>query len=331
MNMADSFDCSGKRQIWQQASFAFALLTFFIGSCVSSKQEIPKTVTLQNEYLKVVAKTTGAELISIKLLKDNTEYLWQGDSITWSDHAIVQFPVIGNLKDDTYQLDSVAYEMMSHGFARISQFEIIEQSKEKAVFQLKSNSSTLGRYPYEFAFRVSYELEGNSINIRFGVLNKDEQEMYFSLGYHPGFNCPLRVGENMEDYYLEFSNKESADRLMLEDNLIDGLVEDYMADTSKIYLSKDIFQEDAIILKDITSSSVSLKNTRNKKSVTLSFGEVPYLGIWSPKRFGDFVCIEPWFGLADVRGTSGNFKEKLGIVQLNQKESFDWDCTVTIN
>jgi len=312
--------------------FSLIIILFLI-SCneaVDIKKEL-QTFTLQNDYLKVIAKKNGAELISIKLLEDNTEYLWQGDTITWSDHAIVQFPIIGNLKNDGYQFNKLAYKMMSHGFARISDFKVIEKSNTKMVFQLKSSATTKEFYPFEFTFRVTYLLDKKSIKVTFDVLNEDKEEMYFSLGYHPGFNCPLKIGENMEDYYLEFSEIESANRLLMKDNLIDSVQTNYLSETNKINLNKSIFQEDAIILKDIKSTSLSLKNKLNDKSIKVDFGEVPYLGIWSPKRFGDFVCIEPWFGIPDKKNASGNLKEKEGVIELPQKSSYNWECTITIN
>ncbi len=309
--------------------FPIVLLVMFFGCKKNVKGE--QTVILENAYLKVKAKKIGAELISIQSLKNQIEYLWQGDSITWADHAILQFPFIGNLKNDQYEFNGKQYEMMSHGFARISDFEVVDKSSNKVVFQLKSNRDTHKRYPFDFVFRLSYELKENVIRVIFNVENTGDSEMYFSLGYHPGFNCPIKIGEKMEDYYLEFSQEESVDRLLMKDNLIESLQSDYLSGVSKIPLSKAIFQEDAIILKDISSTSLSLKNVLNDKSVTVTFGDVPYLGIWSPKKYGDFVCIEPWFGIADFSDSNSILQDKEGIMQLSQQKEYHWECNITIN
>lgn len=291
----------------------------------------PTLVTLCNDHLCVTAKSTGAELISIKSQKNHTEYLWQGDTITWADHAIVQFPIIGNLKNGEYEFKGQTYEMMSHGFARISDFEIVAQQAHKVTFQLKSNTSTLEIYPFEFIFLVTYELQDNAVKVSFSVMNQNEEDLYFSLGYHPGFNWPLKIGDDMEAYFLEFSEPEAVDRLVMRENLIDHVSKDFLLDTNRISLHKNLFEEDAIILKGIQSSRVSLKNEMNDRSVSLQFGEVPYLGIWSPKRYGNFVCLEPWFGIPDPREVSGNFKQKAGIKHLETNHSFDWSCTIVIH
>lgn len=290
-----------------------------------------ETVILQNDYLRVVAKQKGAELTSIKLLEDGTEYLWQGDSITWGDHAIVQFPIIGNLKNGTYTYHGQTYEMMSHGFARLSAFQIVELSKESVLFELRSNKSTMEMYPFDFALQVGYHLQGKSINVSFEVLNKGEKDIFFSLGYHPGFNCPFIPDERMSDYYLEFPKEESANRLVMRDNLIDSIQDHYLTNTHILKLGKQIFQEDAIILKEVRSTSIALKNTQNSKSVIVDFGHTPYLGIWSPKKHGDFVCIEPWLGIPDKTHASGHLHQKDGMILLPDKESFNWSCKLTIN
>lgn len=41
------------------------------------------TATIQNEKVIVSISDKGAELQSVRLKEDNTEYLWQGDSTYW--------------------------------------------------------------------------------------------------------------------------------------------------------------------------------------------------------------------------------------------------------
>jgi len=313
------------------APLLFLLLLLGCGSTDEIQESTPQIISLKNEYLHVKAKRTGAELISIKLLEDNTEYLWQGDSITWSDHAIVQFPIIGNLKNGEYKSNGDMYKLMSHGFARVSDFNIIEQSDSKLIYALKSNAETKKLYPFEFTFIVSYILEGKSIQVNFEVVNEGSEEMNFSLGYHPGFNCPLKIGESMEDYYLEFSENETVNRLILKNDLIDSVQNHYLFKTNKIHLSKDIFKDDAIILEEIASTRLHLRNKLNDKSVTLDFGDIPYLGIWSPKQFGDFVCIEPWYGIPDLKNATGNLADKPGSITLPKRDSYNWECIISIN
>jgi galactose mutarotase-like enzyme len=44
----------------------------------------------------------------------------------------------------------------------------------------------------------------------------------------------------------------------------------------------------------------------------MSYPDAPYLGIWT-KPGAPFICIEPWHGLADPEGFSGDFSAKPGV------------------
>jgi len=66
--------------------------------------------------------------------------------------------------------------------------------------------------------------------------------------------------------------------------------------------------------------------------VTLTYNEMPYVGIWSPyPNEAPFVCIEPWCGIADTQDASGLLNEKLGINQLAPAEVFTQKYCITVN
>ncbi|MEL7148400.1 MAG: hypothetical protein AAFO69_18645, partial [Bacteroidota bacterium] len=164
----------------------------------------------------------------------------------------------------------------------------------------------------------------------FEVKNNQTNPMPFTLGYHPGFNWPLIEEDNPETYSLVFNGHETADRLLMGNNLITGVSEDYLQNQSRLNLSKSLFQDDAIILQGMQSQSVSLKSSLHNKKVVMEFGKVPYLAFWSPKKQGHFVCIEPWYGLPDDVETNGDFRAKKGMMELEKEESFQWSCSIEI-
>ncbi|WP_242851368.1 hypothetical protein [Clostridium sp. DMHC 10] len=152
------------------------------------------SIILQNELLKVEAVEKGAELTSIKTVKDGAEYLWTAKSDIWARHAPILFPIVGKVKNNTYRINDDTYTLSQHGFARDMNFEVMEGTSDKAVFKLTYNEETLSKYPYKFELIVKYELKENEIEASYKVKNVDSQEIYFSIGAHPGFNCPV-VGE----------------------------------------------------------------------------------------------------------------------------------------
>ncbi len=49
----------------------------------------------------------------------------------------------------------------------------------------------------------------------------------------------------------------------------------------------------------------------------------PYYGIWSKKGSEQFVCLEPWFGIADNEHTTREFVYKTGIIKLETEQYFN--------
>lgn len=304
-------------------------LTITLSACMILKGNAQKVAdiavvdTIQNKHLKVTVDRLGAQLTSIRLKSDNTEYLWQGDTITWRDHAILQFPIIGNVDSNQYRLDGVVYKIMSHGFARLSNFNISKKAGDFIEYQLESNDETRKMYPFDFVFTVRYQLVKQLLKVIFTVKNTGNNEMYFTLGYHPGFNCPiLPEKEKFTDYYLKFGKKETLYRTYLEKNLLTGQQEIVLNNTDILGIKKELFSNDALVFEQIKSRSISLRSKISKKSVTINIADAPYLGIWSPAKDGNFVCIEPWYGLADFKNKIVDFKNKAGMKKLNPNQIF---------
>ena len=266
--------------------------------------------------IKTVSK--GAELVSIKM--DGFEKMHDGESF-WNRHAPVLFPIVGKLKDGKTIIEGKEYFMGQHGFARDMEFEVLGENS----YLLKSSEESLKMFPYEFEFYISYEVNENEVITKYKVINKDNKQMIFGLGGHPAFNCEYSSGK----YRLEFEDIEDEIEVY---QLEDGLVKENPEKTSKfikenrIFLDKDIFKNDAIILKNIKSRKVYLK-TEIKTILAFEFKDFPYLGIWS-KPDAPFVCIEPWFNTADRINSNGVFEEKEDLIELNPNQEFSAEYKV---
>jgi galactose mutarotase-like enzyme len=97
---------------------------------------------LENDVLKVQVVAKGAELQSIVHKSFGMDYLWNGNPAFWAKHSPVLFPIIGNLKNDTYSYMGKSYQLPRHGFARDMNFEVEKQSQREIIFLLKSDSET---------------------------------------------------------------------------------------------------------------------------------------------------------------------------------------------
>ena len=285
---------------------------------------------IKNEYIKAKIKSFGAELNSLQKCAEELEYIWQGDSKYWNRHSPILFPIVGRLKEDSYTYQNQKYNMTQHGFARDKEFEVIKNEVDFMEFRLKSDEKTLEIYPFSFELYLSYKLEKNSLIVSYKVINKSDEKMLFSIGAHPAFNWTLKEDEKKEDYFLEFENIKETKRYFLNDK---GLVYDSVdlkIIDNKIALNEELFKNDALVFNDLNIKTLTLKNSKNENFVKLNFENFPYLGIWSKPSGAPFICIEPWFGVADDENSNQNFEDKKGIITLQKDEIFSYFYSIEI-
>lgn len=287
--------------------------------------------TLENDLLKIEINTLGAEVSSITTKSDATEYLWQGDPDVWKRKAPILFPIVGGIKDNEYYIDDERYELSQHGFARDMAFTLKEESIHSLVYELTYTEETLVKYPYRFVLSISYTLEESSLHIGYEVKNLDTDTIYFSIGAHPGFNVPLEQGETIEDYYIELDQPERARRYALTENNTVGVNGIPFLNNEKcIHLTPNTFNEGAIILLDLVSDRLSLKSKKSNRQITMTYEGFPYMGIWGMPNNPPFVCLEPWYGVADFDDTDKQYKTKKGIQTLPVREVFKANYSITI-
>ncbi|MDT0558757.1 aldose 1-epimerase family protein [Ichthyenterobacterium sp. W332] len=289
--------------------------------------------SLKNDQLKINIKHKGAELCNIIGVKSCVEFLWQANPNIWGSHAPNLFPIIGAMKDDTYFFDDKKYNMPKHGFVRHNNdFKVVSQSETKITFKIDSNISLKAIYPFEFEFLITYELINNVLRVHHIVNNTDTKSIFFSLGGHPAFNCPLYENENYTDYFLKFENHENSKSYLL--NMKNGLITEktkrVIKDGNIIQLRPNLFDNDALIFKDLSSRKVTLTHKTNGDILSVMFKDFPYLGIWAKPK-APYVCIEPWIGIADLENTNQHIIEKEGIISLADSSSFSATYSVEID
>lgn len=267
-------------------------------------------VQFTNGTITATADTHGAELVSV--VAGGKERLWQNESGQWSGHAPVLFPVCG--KCDVL-LGGRKYESGRHGFARSSEFSLVEQRKNALTFELRSSAETKQRYPFEFIFRVRYRLIGARLRIVYEVENPADETLYFSCGAHESFALDRPLGE----YELRFSKKEIFLSLLHDENgCLNGEIFGFGEGTC-FALPEDFLSEGrTIIFKDLRSRSLLLCQKGGDAIAKVSFGGFPNLLLW---RAGEasFLCIEPWHNLPDD-GTGVDFSKREGIIALPSHE-----------
>ena len=287
--------------------------------------------SLENEHLKVWIKPKGAELKSLVNKKTGIEHIWNSNPQFWAKSSPVLFPIVGGLKDNTYRYENKNYTLPRHGFARDYIFEIEKKSENEITYLLTWNELTFENYPFHFELRLTYTLQDNELITTYKVKNIGTNEMYFSLGAHPAFAVPFEQEEGYENYFLEFDKDEKLNRWPLT---AEGLIQSESMEMALVNktlpLTKKTFDDDALVFKDLQSKSISIKSKMSSNNLTFNFKDFPYFGIWAAKN-ANFVCLEPWCGIADNITHNQELTLKEGINTLQKGQTFERTWSVEVN
>lgn len=285
---------------------------------------------ISNQQLTVAISAQGAELQSIYNKATALEYMWSGDPAFWGKKSPVLFPIVGGLKNNSYTYQNKTYHLGRHGFAREKAFAVSNQAEDSIRFSLVSDEKTMEVYPFTFRFSIEYRLKNNRLFVTYIVENTGDSILYFSVGAHPAFKVPLVEGTGFEDYQLLFDQTENAGIYPLSaEGLIEKNTNPLLQNASTLALSKPLFYKDALVFKHLRSGSIGIVSDKTKHGLKLHYTNFPFMGIWSARN-ADFVCIEPWCGIADSVDTNGNLTQKEGINNLAPHAVFQREWSVEV-
>jgi galactose mutarotase-like enzyme len=273
-------------------------------------------LVIENEKLKISIHEKGAELKSVLHKKYELEYMWGADPAYWAKTSPVLFPIVGALKDNRYLYEQKSYSLPRHGFARDKMFEVTNQQDHSITFSIESDEETLKVYPFAFTFSITYTLQNDELSVTYRVQNKGKDALYFSVGGHPAFKVPLIDGTSYDDYYLKFEKEETTGRWPISANgLIEKTPEPLLNQTFILPLTKEFFSKDAVVFKHLKSNWIQLTSDKTQHGLRFTFSGFPYLGLWAAPG-ADFLCIEPWCGIADSVDSDQQLIHKEGVIQL---------------
>ena len=272
---------------------------------------------LENEFLRVTVADEGAELISVWDKAAGRERIWTADPAIWNRHAPILFPFVGKVYGGAYRIGGKEYAMKTqHGFARDKVFACVEETAASVTHCLTASEETLPIYPYAFKLSVCHKLAGKQLVIEWTVENQGKDEMYFSIGGHPGFLMP--EGIRKEDCLFTFPGKAELQYFSANDN-------GYMMPQVKTLPVKDGFAAwqtdipDTWVFEDHQVQTVGIALPDGTPFVTMHCETFPMLAIWANPD-GPFVCLEPWYGRADDDGFTGTVDQKKDMQCLNAGE-----------
>lgn len=267
---------------------------------------------LENKILKVEIESLGAEIKSVQRKEDGREYMWCADAKYWNRTAPVLFPFVGSPKNKEYRYGGKTYAMGQHGFARDMEFALETQTENEIWFVIESTDETYAKYPFTFRLHLGYELKENEIKVLWKVENTDTKTMYFSIGAHPAFLCPIHGEADKTGYGLKFGGLTT--ELHHHGNTAYGtaLMEDKVLALKDgcVTFTPGFFDECTYMAEGRQTGEISLLDRAGEAYVTMMF-DTPLFALWSPEgKDAPFVCIEPWYGRCDADDFEGSLEER---------------------
>lgn len=257
------------------------------------------------------------------------DLLWGGDPAFWTGRSPLLFPIVGRLRDDRVFINGRPYSMKQHGFARTSAFDIVDAGPESCRLRLNASNATREIYPFDFRLDMTYRLEGAKLILAAFVLNQEDQSIPVSFGFHPALRWPLPYGGERNAHEVRFEATEVASLHNLSDGLIGEASRPTPVRGERLKLHDDLFQDGALVWSTLASRKIRY-GVPGHRSITVSFSEMPHLGIWTKPGAG-YVCIEPWQGYADPVGFEGELQDKPGIVMIPAGESRGFSMEIEVD
>ena len=283
---------------------------------------------LSNDIITIEVNEHGAELVSLK--KGGHEYLWNGDAAYWNRHAPILFPTVGKPYNNELHADGKVYPMKQHGYARDSEFVIIGDEKLR---MLKSSLSE--SYPYQLGLEVCYRLQDSAVEVMWTVENLDERDAWFQIGAHPGFMLPEYRAEDALHGHIRYYDREGRS---VSPVIVNGLEDGNRVPLPEprripveMPIGADTFAHDALMFEDGQVAKAVLCDKNGKEVIAVSCPQAEAYGIWAPHREGcPFVCLEPWCGICDTKGFTGDISKRQYIHRLAPKEKYTFAYTIEV-
>ncbi|HEX3021978.1 MAG TPA: aldose 1-epimerase family protein, partial [Lachnospiraceae bacterium] len=213
--------------------------------------KMSRSCELSNEELTIRINHFGAELAAITDTKTGVNYLWNADETFWKRHSPILFPIVGSLKNKEYRYSNQTYTMSQHGFARDMDMLLESESDTEVWYSLRANEDTKVNYPFDFLLEIGYRLQGRTITVMWKVKNLGNDKMYFQIGAHPAFYCPIKQGEERSSYQIDFHTDEQVNYTLISKN---GVLEreSYSLELEKglLPITNELFDKDALVLEN---------------------------------------------------------------------------------
>jgi len=254
---------------------------------------------IKNDYLFFESDSYNVEPWLLRFVDENINYFWRPADLAKLGTEVC-FPLLGFLPDDTYRFNGKEYTMGIHGFAQDREFAVSEKGDTFITYELADDAGTYQQYPWHFNFQLTYALEKDILKTAYRVENRDDKVLFFSVGGHPRYACPILEGSKFEDYYIGFEKPESISNIVKSYGPISEIEKHFGDDGKTIKLNYDIFTEGCFCFHPYNSRIIYLQNNKDNRGLCIDLGGASHLQFWTRPN-DPFLAIEPFFGSISSR------------------------------
>lgn len=275
---------------------------------------------LENEYLRLEIGSKGGEILHL-INKSNNQNLMSTDLKSWGYVAPICFPILGDLKDDTYYYQNKKYIIPCHGIAYNEKFRLVSASENTVTYALNETENTYKSWPFRFTLEITYTLTGKKVETLYKIVNNDDKQMFFNVGAHDTY----AVTTDYENYTLEYEKEEELPKSLLVKTTYNAKFFENVAEKSRFLKVNDNgVRPIAYFTGNLNSSWVQL-NYKDKPVVRVYFEKekTDSLGFWNQPN-SKFYCIEPWSGIHEACQTTNVVEEKKNLRYLEPNEEYTY-------
>ena len=266
---------------------------------------------IKNKFITLSVNSDGGSMTSINYLGE--ERLWQGGEY-WKSSDVVIFPIIGHAGE--YEAEGNTYTPKSHGVARYSEFALADIGVDRLTLELASNAVTKQTYPYDFNFSISYKLKKNKIEITYNVRSKGGK-IPFYVGGHPGMIA--RGGEAV----IEFEDEQTP-----VFHPVNGGESVKLNPMKRFVANKEFFKQYKTFQLSGIEGAVTAETPDGYRYTYKS--DCPVYAFWSNEEGGDYICVEPWWGINDSEDAPRELSEK-PFINFADEEGSSFTYTLAID
>ena len=268
-------------------------------------------VWIAGDQLSAAINPHGAELTHLRDA-NGAELMTDADPAFWPRHAPLLFPVVGVTNGGVIRVGGTEYPVPKHGFARELSFTLAEHDDASATFRLADSADTRRAYPFAFQLSVTFRIAGATLLSEVRVHNPADTPLLAQFGFHPAFAWPLPYGRPRADHRVMFDVDEPAAlRAITPQGMIAAETRPSPLEDRTLVLADALFADDALVWDPVASQALTYGAT-DGPHLRIAYTDTDRLGIWT-KPGAAFVCVEPWHGIADPDGFTGEFADKPGV------------------